>query len=440
MADSKEGADFLQPPDDIATLYTWANLYGAKYRDFSASRRQARAQSREKNQLEKTASEATAPVDSAAIEQESGVSKSASTAAIAAPVKSSVEGAVSEMAKGPVLAESKPVTSSVVTFRDPDTREMPSWSYIEETSSPAPRPNQRGASAKPLKESQKGSGESFGSRWHALKDILGNAGGMPDLFAKRGQNQVSPVLAVFSLSGGVGKTSLLAALGRALTRGGESVLLMDTAPYGLLPFYFGARNQRPGVVRNFTYTGNRSSTSIRLVSIGAEELSSADESGKEIAEKLRNYAPDADRVLVDLATASKSITNSILRLSPTILVPVIPDMSSVMTLGAIEFFFRRHQSTTGEVVKRYYLLNQFDASFSLHVEVREALSHQLGERLLPFSLRHDSVVSEALAEGMTVVDYAPHSVAAEDIATLSEWLRVISPVEVSDQETCWSEQ
>ena len=29
--------------DDVATLYSWANLHGAKYRDFSASRQETRA-------------------------------------------------------------------------------------------------------------------------------------------------------------------------------------------------------------------------------------------------------------------------------------------------------------------------------------------------------------------------------------------------------------
>ena len=52
----------------------------------------------------------------------------------------------------------------------------------------------------------------------------------------------TPVLAVFSLAGGVGKTSLVATLGRALSSLGEKVLLADTTSHGLLPYYFGANN------------------------------------------------------------------------------------------------------------------------------------------------------------------------------------------------------
>src|SRR5271156_6388244 len=35
-----------ETPEDVAALYAWANLRGAKYRDFSASRREYRAQIR----------------------------------------------------------------------------------------------------------------------------------------------------------------------------------------------------------------------------------------------------------------------------------------------------------------------------------------------------------------------------------------------------------
>src|ERR1039457_381653 len=42
--DGKPTAD--NTPEDVAVLYSWANLQGAKYRDYSASRREYRAQVR----------------------------------------------------------------------------------------------------------------------------------------------------------------------------------------------------------------------------------------------------------------------------------------------------------------------------------------------------------------------------------------------------------
>src|SRR5580700_9336530 len=47
MTDLNPQSDPNATPEDVATLYSWANLHGAKYRDFSA----ARAQTREKARL-----------------------------------------------------------------------------------------------------------------------------------------------------------------------------------------------------------------------------------------------------------------------------------------------------------------------------------------------------------------------------------------------------
>jgi cellulose biosynthesis protein BcsQ len=50
-------------------------------------------------------------------------------------------------------------------------------------------------------------------------------------------------------------------------------------------------------------------------------------------------------------------------------------------------------------------------------------------------------VSEALAEGMTVIDYAPNSPAAEDIMSLVTWIRNTSvAVGAAHRGMRWSER
>jgi cellulose biosynthesis protein BcsQ len=128
-------------------------------------------------------------------------------------------------------------------------------------------------------------------------------------------------------------------------------------------------------------------------------------------------------VIVDLATASGSTTRRVMRLMPTVLVPVVPDMNSVVSVSSIDAFFQHNSSPIGKQTLPFYLLNQFDPSLPLHLDVREVLREQLGDRLLPFALRRTPVVSEALAEGMTVMDYAPNSTAAEDFGSLAGWVK-----------------
>ena len=92
-------------------------------------------------------------------------------------------------------------------------------------------------------------------------------------------------------------------------------------------------------------------------------------------------------------------------------------------------------------VQPYYLLNGFDASLPLHLDVREVMRQQLGDRLLPFVIRRSPAVSEALAEGMTVMDYAPGGPVAGDYMSLASWLRTQSSPAVSGFKNArWSER
>jgi cellulose biosynthesis protein BcsQ len=115
-----------------------------------------------------------------------------------------------------------------------------------------------------------------------------------------------------------------------------------------------------------------------------------------------------------------------MRLAPLVLIPVVPDLSSVVSVSAIDAFVQHNSSAGGKAMLPYYVLNQFDPSMPLHLDVREVLREQLGDRLLPFAMRHAPAISEALAEGMTVMDYAPNSSVAEDFGNLAGWLKSLS--------------
>jgi cellulose synthase operon protein YhjQ len=252
-------------------------------------------------------------------------------------------------------------------------------------------------------------------------------------------------MAIFSLAGGVGKTSLVATLGRALSARGERVLLVDTAAFGLLPFFFGATDQRPGLLRTFAPPGASSDAPIQMVTLDPEGLGS-DQTGnpngqESLTGEIAKFARGASRIIIDLATASGATTRRIMRMAPLVLVPVVPDMNSVVSVSSIDAFFEHNSNPAGKPSLPFYVLNQFDATLPLHLDVREVLREQLGERLLPFALRRAPAMSEALAEGMTVMDYAPGSTLAEDFATLAGWVKSLSaPATTSYRGVRWSER
>jgi cellulose synthase operon protein YhjQ len=539
MADRKALTD--ETPEDVATLYSWANLHGAKYRDFSASRAQTREKARQRVQeaIEterrrvREEAEALKNVDAqmaadvaikaeAARKQEQAAKEQSQRAEYqpaqppapqrawqapgpqmtptnpVAPAYTAPQPQPSEYAyaqapayappAGPTVYPQAPVQTAYTSpvpqavyaqpmTQPPYPQPASQMAYTQAPSQRPPEEPNRGRedhylqvrnvwapaeskepAARPAwlssdraevpvppvpqapEETLQASRDRLTSRWFALNGVFAGAS-VPAEAVPAPATQRAPVLAVFSLAGGVGKTSLVATLGRALSSRGERVLLVDTAAYGLLPFFFGARDQRPGVLRTFTAPGASGDAPIQMITMDPETLGPETSPQETLTQEISRHARGAGRVLVDLATASGAITRRLLRMAPTVLVPVVPDLSSVVSVSSIDAFFQHNVSASGQQVRPFYILNQFDPSLPLHLDVREVLREQLGDRLLPFALRRTPAVSEALAEGMTVVDYAPNSTAAEDFGSLAGWVKSLAaPASSGYRGVRWSER
>lgn len=324
-----------------------------------------------------------------------------------------------------------------VTRRAFDTGAVPAWLADHgrrRTAAEVP------AQSPVVEDTLQQSRERVASRWFALRELFEQE---PQEKAPEEQASHSgevPVLAVFSLAGGVGKTSLVATLGRALASSGEKVLLTDTTSHGLLPFYFGASELRPGVVRTFAPPVGSADAPVHLLSFELRDKGGDQVAQDWLAEELTRNGQGMQRVLVDLSPAMPWVVRRLARMNSMVIVPMAPDMSSVISLGAVERFFADITDSNGRPVHPRYLLNGFDAAQPLHLDVREVLRQQLGDRLLPFVIRRSPAMSEALAEGMTVMDYAPETAVAGDVLNLASWLRTQAAPAAGFRKARWSEQ
>src|SRR5215469_4187957 len=282
--------------------------------------------------------------------------------------------------------------------------------------------------------------ERVASRWYALRELFEQGPQDRAPQAEKAASGEVPVLAVFSLAGGVGKTSMVATLGRALASSGEKVLLTDTTSHGLLPFYFGASELKPGVVRTFAPPVGSADAPIHLLSFDLLGRGGDLEAQDWLAEELTRNGQGMQRVLVDLSPSVPWVLRRLAKMNSIVIVPMAPDMSSVISLNTVERFFADVTDANGKPVHPRYVLNGFDASQPLHLDVREVLRQQLGDRLLPFVIRRSPAVSVAVAEGMTVMDYAPETAVAGDVLNLASWLRTQAAPAAGFRKARWSEQ
>jgi cellulose synthase operon protein YhjQ len=393
-----------ETPEDIANLYSRARIEWTRYWDFSASRKQVRQQLR--------LGVVRAPLEWP------------STALPVAEFPSQPQEQIAQ------------VQLQEATIKDPDPQpEQKSQVEATEIEPQEASEPERGPQTEPIPQTT----PVTVTRWFALRSIFAPVQASVDPSSFPAFEHRPPIVVVFSLAGGVGKTCLVATLGRVLSALAEHVLLAETAACGILPFYFGSRELRPGVVRTFFPPGafgEDCDAPVQMLNLQGEgSPQDGNQQDPLLADLLRD-GRGANRIVVDVATANRKWMSRMLSLRPTLLVPILPDMSSVACLGSLEALDA--SSASGE--KALYLLNQFDASSPLHRDVRAILQQQLGDRLLPFVLRRSSLVSEALAEGMTVIDYAPGSEVAADYQDLAGWLRSLSAPATAGSGGRWSER
>jgi cellulose synthase operon protein YhjQ len=261
-------------------------------------------------------------------------------------------------------------------------------------------------------------------RWALLQE-LGSGNESPSLLVDSYDLRV-PTLAVCSTGGGAGKTTVSATLGRALSLGGENVLMIHGVTQPSAPLHFGAQFAQAGRLRTFV-SPLRNQGTVHMLSHEFDDGSlQNEESASWLLHEVNSLQNEIDRCIVEISSP-RGQEAQILNLAGTCLVVLTPDINSVSALAPFRKLSERAvRQGSHQRPGVHFLINKFDPGSAFHAEVRQNLRSQLGKRLLPFCIRRDDSIPEALAAGMTVLDYAPHSAPAEDFARLAAWAREIS--------------
>jgi hypothetical protein len=202
---------------------------------------------------------------------------------------------------------------------------------------------------------------------------------------------------VSGATGGAGVSTMLGILGRAFSKKSQRTILLDAGAHGsILPYYFAKSTKvsMRGIQIASPLAGGQPVIFLEPHAESPEGW---------VDTSLAAFSSSPHRLLVDGGAACGGQR-------PTVhLIVLNPDLQSMRRVEAI------YKSLSGQPV--LFVLNKFDGNAPLHKQVLQLLSPRIGVGKL-LTVRRSDEFSEALAEGCTILDFAPHSAAAEDVMTV----------------------
>ncbi len=171
-------------------------------------------------------------------------------------------------------------------------------------------------------------------------------------------------MAILSLAGGVGKTTLAVSLARILSGMHRQVLLADCGLFPTIPHHLGARGQRLGALQFFYAPASAAALPVGMFRLPLAELHK-----RGFQELLEQVEASESLLLIDLPTLHGTPAAEVMAHVDHVLVPVTPDVHSIGGLSHLKQLL----ASSERHVQVHYLINRFDDSQVLHHEIRERL-------------------------------------------------------------------
>jgi len=237
-------------------------------------------------------------------------------------------------------------------------------------------------------------------------------------------------LALISICGGVGRSTLSALLATATARQGQWSLLLEWDPRNLLAWYLGARyGGREGIARAalddvpWQSAGLRADDGTLLLPFG--RLTPSEEAGfawhmadepQWLAKRLDTLdGPAQGQVFIDTPAGPSPYQRQAVQAADAVLLVMRADMVSTLLLDqALALAGDRPVAA---------VINELDITRPSQNAALRQLREALGERLVPYPVHRDEVVPQAMALNLALPDHAPQSQAMHDLHGVLAWLQ-----------------
>lgn len=236
---------------------------------------------------------------------------------------------------------------------------------------------------------------------------------------------------LISPTGGSGRTSIALNLALLLHEAGRDVILVQADPVNMMTYQLGLEHRPEKGLAHCLSEGLPLSEALvqapgglRLLPFGqvqAQELFSVQNLMASTPEPLLNLmgqSPLSEKtlLLIDLPRWPNVWCERFMHISDMNLITMTPDSGSVLSCDAL---LPSLQTSRGA---SYFLMNRFESTHVLHLDIWTLCKIKLGHRLLPFYMHQDQALPESFASGSPLKDYAPRSQLTEDFQKLSNWI------------------
>ena len=241
-----------------------------------------------------------------------------------------------------------------------------------------------------------------------------------------------PLLCLTSPKGGVGRTTLAATIGVALSGLGRRVLAVDLDRQNALRLNFELPEELRGIAgelgggRGWEELAIETPAGIHLIPFGEASVSDALRLQAQVAQdpewlrqRLVPFLAQPDLVVVvDMPVAPSPFNVALDPLADLHLLVLLADAMSLALLPRLQQ--GDHLFGSGDRLPQLgYVLNQVDPRKQLCRDVL-ALSRDIFGDALYGMIHQDEAVAEAAACQLTVLDYAPDSVASQDMMAVAQ--------------------
>lgn len=242
------------------------------------------------------------------------------------------------------------------------------------------------------------------------------------------------VVALVSVNGGVGRSTLVTALSSGLQRLGESVVALDLDPQNALRHHFGVSSSVPGVGRTslrnaqWAQTQQPGFAGCQVITFG-----DTDSQQRENLQRWLKREPgwlaqrlsalnlsERHTVIIDTPAGNNVYCNQALSVADVVLVVAQADAASLGTLDQLDAMLAPHLKRE-HPPRVHFLINQLNESNPFNLDMLEAFKQRLGHA--PMEVHGDMAISEALAFGTDPLDSRGMGLAIDDINDLCRLLK-----------------